>query len=245
MATTFNPTPSSIQIGRMLFRHPMAPRQMAPSTGARPQFQGGGGIPDSPMAPFSGAIGGTGLGRADTVPMHVPSGSYVLPADIVSHIGQGNSIAGQDVLRKMFGPWPYGATTGPYGAAMPQGAKGKGMGIPQPQEVRTRGMPRFQVGPGVAQNVVRPSPASGIPGDRHGGAVHPGEPGSQFLDRMRAQTRATPIMASAGEFVIRPDEVARRGGGDLNKGHKLLDMWVKHLRQQHIKTLSKLPGPAK
>jgi hypothetical protein len=39
--------------------------------------------------------------------------------------------------------------------------------------------------------------------------------------------------------------VKRRGGGNLNKGHRLLDAWVKDQRNQHIKTLQKLPGPAK
>ena len=52
-------------------------------------------------------------------------------------------------------------------------------------------------------------------------------------------------MASSGEFVISPDEVKRRGGGSINKGHKILDAWIKSQRDQHIKTLEKLPGPAK
>jgi len=244
MPVTFNPTPSSVNVSRMLFRHP--PRFTMPTVGKRPSFQGGG-IVDSPNAPFTGGVHDAGLGRADTVPMHVPSGSYVLPADVVSHIGQGNSLSGIEILKRMFAPRPYGAESGPYGVDMPKGASGKGVGIPQPQEVRTRGMPRFQVGPGVAQTIVRPSAQSAIPGDRHGGAVRPGEGGSDFLARMGVGQRspATPIMASGGEFIIPPQEVARRGGGNLDKGHQLLDMWVKQLRQRHIKTLSRLPGPAR
>jgi 8-oxo-dGTP pyrophosphatase MutT (NUDIX family) len=54
-------------------------------------------------------------GRTDHLPIHVPSGSYVLPADIVSAGGQGNTIAGFKVLRRVFGGQPYGQTGSPYG----------------------------------------------------------------------------------------------------------------------------------
>lgn len=43
-------------------------------------------------------------GRTDKHYVTVPPGSYVLPADHVSALGQNNSIAGADVVRKMFGP---------------------------------------------------------------------------------------------------------------------------------------------
>jgi hypothetical protein len=46
-------------------------------------------------------IGDTG-GRADKVPMSVPDGSYVVPADIVSGLGQGNTGAGLKTINKMF-----------------------------------------------------------------------------------------------------------------------------------------------
>ena len=55
----------------------------------------------------------------------------------------------------------------------------------------------------------------------------------------------TPINISGGEFVIPPDEVKRRGRGDINLGHEILDRWVNQLRAEHIKTLKQLPGPAK
>lgn len=48
--------------------------------------------------------------------MKVSSGSYVLPADVVGGIGQGNTIAGFKVLRRMFGGTPYGGGATPYGA---------------------------------------------------------------------------------------------------------------------------------
>lgn len=49
-----------------------------------------------------GAIIGKTGGRADKRPMHVPDGSYVMTADHVSGLGQGNTHAGMAVLDKMF-----------------------------------------------------------------------------------------------------------------------------------------------
>jgi hypothetical protein len=43
-------------------------------------------------------------GRTDHLPMHVPSGSYVIPADIISAMGEGNTMAGFKHMRRMFAP---------------------------------------------------------------------------------------------------------------------------------------------
>jgi hypothetical protein len=53
------------------------------------------------------------------------------------------------------------------------------------------------------------------------------------------------ILAAGGEFVVEPDIVANIGGGDLKRGHEILDYWMKQQRKDHIKTLRSLPGPAK
>lgn len=42
-------------------------------------------------------------GRTDHLPMHVPSGAYVIPADIISAMGEGNTMAGFDVANEIFG----------------------------------------------------------------------------------------------------------------------------------------------
>jgi hypothetical protein len=47
-------------------------------------------------------------GRSDHIPMKVSPGSYVLPADIPSALGQGNTMAGSDILSKMFTHSAYG-----------------------------------------------------------------------------------------------------------------------------------------
>lgn len=65
------------------------------------------------MIPHSGYIPGPTGGRSDTVPMGVKKGSYVVPADILSGLGGGNSAAGASAMNKMFG-------MGPHGAAMPK-----------------------------------------------------------------------------------------------------------------------------
>lgn len=63
----------------------------------------------------TGPIHSSVAGRTDHLPMHVPTGSYVLPADIVSAGGEGNTAAGFKVLRRMFGGEPYGGSSSPYG----------------------------------------------------------------------------------------------------------------------------------
>ncbi len=62
-------------------------------------------------------------GRTDHHPMNVAAGSYVLPSDHVSSLGQGNSVSGMAVLNHMFG----GA--GPYGVGRDVGIK-HGAGAP-------------------------------------------------------------------------------------------------------------------
>jgi len=47
-------------------------------------------------------------GRTDKLNMDVPSGSYVIPADVVSARGQGNTAAGASIMDKMFNHGPYG-----------------------------------------------------------------------------------------------------------------------------------------
>jgi hypothetical protein len=50
---------------------------------------------------------------------------------------------------------------------------------------------------------------------------------------------------AAGEYVLSPEEVEAFGDGDLEAGHKALDAFVMAQRKKHIKTLQKLPPPAK
>lgn len=116
-------------------------------------------------------IGDTG-GRADEVETTVPGGTYVIPSQAVSHLGENNTMAGMKVLQKMF---PLSAPKKPKRAA--------------------------------------------------GGAV--------------------PVAIAHGEFCVAPADVKRIGGGDIDRGHKILDEWVMQLKADHIKTLQGLEPPAR
>lgn len=75
----------------------------------------------SPFAmpqPRRGMVAGTAPGRSDRRNAAVPPGSYVVPADVVSALGQGNTLAGADVMGKLL-------KQGPYGSAAPKPARTK------------------------------------------------------------------------------------------------------------------------
>ena len=61
-------------------------------------------------------------GRTDKLPISVKGGAYVLPADHVAALGQGNSLAGANIVNKMFKMGPYGTTAIPTRALKSQGA---------------------------------------------------------------------------------------------------------------------------
>jgi hypothetical protein len=63
----------------------------------------------------NGPIHSSVAGRTDHLPMTVHSGSYVIPADIVSASGEGNTIAGFKHARRVFGGMPRGQGSAPYG----------------------------------------------------------------------------------------------------------------------------------
>lgn len=89
-------------------------------------------MPAPPMPRLhTGPINGPTGGRADARKMAVKAGSYVVPADIVSHLGQGNTGNGNRVLGNMFNTGPYGLpqTKMPRPrSTMPRRADGGGLG---------------------------------------------------------------------------------------------------------------------
>jgi hypothetical protein len=151
-----------------------------------------------------GPIHSSVAGRTDHLPMHVPSGSYVIPADIVSAAGEGNTMAGFRVMRRIFGgipynqgEWPYGGSERPYnGKERPYGQSGTPYNEP-------------------------------LPGKAAGGSA------------------TVPIVAAGGEHVVSPEQVLGIGGGDLDRGHRVLDQFVKRMRAETVKTLQNLPPPKK
>ena len=78
-----------------------------------------------------GPIHSSVAGRTDHLPMNVKSGSYVIPADIISALGEGNTMAGYKIAKHMFSSTPYDqspkvpyqASGNPYAGGSPYGAK--------------------------------------------------------------------------------------------------------------------------
>ena len=87
-------------------------------------------------------------GRTDHLPMHVPSGAYVIPADIISAMGEGNTMSGfsifNEVMRK-YGHKPQSAPTSTPTTGIPIVAAGGEYVIP-PEVVIAIGDGEINVG---------------------------------------------------------------------------------------------------
>ena len=59
--------------------------------------------------PVVGIIAGPTPGRSDRVPMSVRTNSFIVPADAVSALGEGNSESGAQVLSRMFPTAAHGS----------------------------------------------------------------------------------------------------------------------------------------
>lgn len=209
--------------------------------GKIPQFRAhraaGGPPPSSEMAPWftraearnqlhvGGLFGGSAAGRDDTLNRSVPTDSHVIPSDIVASIGKGNTLAGGNILTGMFHSQPYGLP-----------ASGG------------RGTPALRL-----PSVHAPAPQAGLPMPRLDNAN-----GGRHTDH-GAQT--VPIAASSGEFLIHPAGVYQKGleaaknmkldpkkltpRKIMDLGHDVVDAFILHQRKKEIKTLSRLPPPAR
>jgi hypothetical protein len=178
------------------------PPAMRADGGRAPQhYESGGSV--------TGYLHGATGGRTDVLNISPPAGSYVIPADIVSGLGEGNSIAGAAVLNRAF-------VMGPWNTAMP--APHRGMGIPSAP-------PTY----GVWQKEFK----SALPTAAKGGKVEDkvGQP--------------TPIIAASGEFIVDPEKVRAVGGGNITRGHNVLDAWVIKKRKQINEEQRKLKPPKK
>jgi len=150
-------------------------------------------------------------GRADKIATNVASGSHIIPADVVSGKGQGNSLAGAASMDKMFKQGPM--SSGGAGSRLSQGPFGKSSGI-----VRKFAKPSFG-GARLSKIDVRAK----------GGTV--GKP--------------TAVALSGGEYIVEPDAVARKGRGNMKRGHDIIDGIIHRIRKQTIRQMRRLPGPKK
>lgn len=145
-----------------------------------------------------GFINSSVAGRTDRLPLAVGTDSHVIPADVVSGLGQGNSLAGADM-------WQRALRIGPYGTPLPGGY------------ARHTPIPRAPA-----------MPSSGGNGYASGGS-----------------TGTTPIMAAGGELVVPPWRIQQLGGGDMKKGHAIIDKAIDHVRKHTIEFLKHAPKPKK
>lgn len=84
-----------------------------------------------------GALSGATGGRADALPVDVPDGAYVIPADVVSALGDGNTQAGFEHLVSMF---PATASRARGGKASPVKCKlSDGEFVVSPDQVQLHG----------------------------------------------------------------------------------------------------------
>jgi len=138
---SMTPTAAPVGMGTMAGNMGVAPRMMHSGGSAERAFGGAGLVKTPSMNPTwqekqearamtRGPILSAVPGRTDAHYTHVPSGSYVIPADIVSGRGEGNTLAGANALQKMF-------KMGPYGAGMPH--LGGGHSVPRPPKLASGG----------------------------------------------------------------------------------------------------------
>lgn len=259
----------------------------------------------------SGMIHSAIAGRTDKLPMKVRGGSYVVPADVVSGLGQGNSLAGAAGFDKMLKSGPYGADKSPGvhvkakairqkfadgGAPVYEDDGGGGIDITKSvgrNVTRNEGQGAGDI-PAGAPVAPRASAAEQAFAKEWAQALRtpynqPGKPlvwperpmGSGPLslpraDRLRLEREMATreragtnwkydarahggyvehqdsydsgedhaeIIAAGGEYIIDPDQVRAIGGGDLKKGHDILDHMVLHARKKTIRQMRKLPRP--
>jgi len=172
-----------------------------------PKRAEGGGI--------TGPLLGTTDGRADDIDTSVPNGSHIIPSDVVSSLGEGNSVAGAAKLSKMF----------------PNSAKPKAPSIkmassriPNMPRIPQQSIPRIPKMPHTLRMRHMPGSPRGLMAGGHSSKVN--------------------VKLSDGEFAIHPHDVQHvAGDGDLERGHRALDAFILHVRHADIERRKHLPGP--
>lgn len=145
--------------------------------------------PDYPMGGerhmiHEGPIHSPVAGRTDHLPMNVHSGSYVIPADIISSMGEGNTMSGFKIARKMFSSQPYFSKGNqPYESAEQPYAEGKAYGARA-----TGGTAPVEIVAAGGEYVISPEDVAKIGG---GDMDHGHEILDHFVKGYRAKTIAT------------------------------------------------------
>lgn len=219
-----------------------APRARFADGGYMPPRPGFGEMGDyrSILSPTAGGIIASEIpGRTDHIPTSVASDSYVLPADVVSGLGEGNTLAGARLMQEFL-------STGPHGIPL-QRSGGRGHTIPHAPAVSPEG--------GRTTTTYTPNFS---PAFAKGGDIPRAPLKAAHVDGARPEQ--VPVVLAGGEMLIDPHQIAYHPNlGNLNPndpnpahyrkaldhGHKVLDAFVVAKRKQIAQEMLKLPGPKK
>lgn len=105
----------------------------------------------------SGLLHGSTPGRADSVKTQAPPGSYIIPADVVAGLGEGNTLAGARVMQSILGSGPHG---------IPQARIGRGSGPPRPPAIPRQAQEELKTGGPVPVFKAKPRAGGGDVADR-------------------------------------------------------------------------------
>lgn len=141
LASAFGGTPQGQVVNMLLQQKRIQPNAQPQTPAAQPAMQQRGGMvkragggETSPwwekseargeVSGGGGFLAGTTPGRADAVRTTSPAGSYIVPADVVAGLGEGNSLSGARVLQEIMSSGPWGT---------PLGRPGPSRALPHPE----------------------------------------------------------------------------------------------------------------
>ncbi|MDE2471493.1 MAG: hypothetical protein KGL35_22890, partial [Bradyrhizobium sp.] len=139
-----------------------------------------------------GLIESDSAGRTDRVPLAVGTDAHVIPADVVSGLGQGNTLAGAKILDAIFG-------SGPDGAKLPRSGRGAGVRMP--------GLRESPMSPEYLQRLQNSQSAYGYAkgGDAHAHIIAAG--GEYIVPPERVRAKGKGSMAKGHKLI---DQLIRR-----------------------------------
>jgi hypothetical protein len=162
----------------------------------------------------TGLIGGAGAGRTDRLPLSVAAESHIIPSDVVSSLGQGTTANGAAILNGIIK-----GGVGPYGVAMPRGARGSG--VPRPP---------------AAPKIVKGLAKGGETPDEPEGVSHILAASGEFVVDRSDVARIGARQRRAGLSKARTD---------LRAGHQALDDLILRVRKHTLRWLKNAPRPRK
>lgn len=129
-------------------------------------LQASGGAPSGNIADMvTGPLNAPVAGRTDHLPISVPDNAYVIPADVVSALGQGNTASGMKVLQSalaaLAGPFLQAGGAGPAAGKVDIMAAGGEFVVP-PQVVAAIGHGSLEQGHAALDAFVKNARAKNI-----------------------------------------------------------------------------------